>query len=216
MRRTMVIKAVVGLAAVAVLGVLFVRSAMNVGAEPYTIARDRLSAWTLALDPAASSSGAVLALWPQANFAAPLFSQIFTRAGVSLHGPSPVSMPLLLKREFDQAVAGTLAPDALLALARTAGLESAPPVPSCMASRRVSQPGSTREVFFLRFDLPSFDEFRRQVSQQLRAAGDSADTFDAAGLSPVVIIAASDDGFSSWLPLQLEAATDCLAPIVVQ
>ncbi len=216
MRRSTVIKALVGVLALGALGVLFVRSARNVGAEPYTISRDRLAQWTLGVDPAADASGVMLALWPQSTLAAPLFSQLFARSGLSLSGPSPVAMPVLLKSEFDQAVAGVLAPEALLALARDAGLESAPPVPLCMATRRVSQPGSTREVFFLRLEQPAFGEFRRQLLQQIRAAGGSADRFDPAGLSPVVILAASDEGFASWLPLRAEATSDCLAPIVVQ
>jgi hypothetical protein len=208
-----VLKAVGGLAAIGVLGVLFVRSARSVGSEPYTIARGHLAPWTLAT---AGSPGVVLSLMPPPDLAAPLFSQVFTRSGVSLSGPSPASMPLLLGSEFDQTLTGVLTPQTLLDLARAAGLESAPPVPLCMATRRVSQPGSTREVFFLRFELSSFDAFRQQVSQRVRAAGGSAARFDPAGLSPVVIIAASDNRFGSWLPLGAEAATDCLAPIVVQ
>ena len=208
-----VLKVAVGVAAIGVLGVLFVRSARSVGSEPYTIARGHLAPWTLAT---AVSSGVVLSLVPPPSLAPPLFSQVFTRSGVSLSGPSPVSMPLLLGSEFNQTLTGLLAPEALLALARAAGLESAPPVPLCMATRRVSQPGSTREVFFVRFELPSFDAFRQQVSQQVRAAGGNVARFDPAGLSPVVIIAASDNGFGSWLPLRVEAATDCLAPIAVQ
>ncbi len=123
MRRSTVIKALVGVLAIGALGVLFVRSARNVGAEPYTISRDRLAQWTLGVDPAADASGVMLALWPQSTLAAPLFSQLFARSGLSLSGPSPVAMPVLLKSEFDQAVAGVLAPEALLALARDAGLE---------------------------------------------------------------------------------------------
>ena len=123
-------------------------------------------------------------------------------------------MPLVLKSEFDEAVFGTIAPEALLALARASGLESATLEPRCMAHRRVSQPGMTRQVFFVRFESPAFDTFRRQVSRQLRDAGTPASAFDPAGLSPVVIIAASDAAFFRWLPLG-PAADDCLAPIAV-
>ncbi len=216
MRRTTVIKMVVGVAAVAVLGVLFVRSAMDVGSEPYTIPRDRLGQWTVAVDPAANATGVLLGLWPESNLAAPLFSQLFARSGLSLRGPNPAGMPLVLKSEFDQAIAGVLAPEALVTIARTAGLESAPPVPVCMATRRMSQPGSTRDVFFLRLEQPSFGAFRSQLAQALQAAGGSTGGFDPALLSPVVLLAASDEGFSTWYPLRPEATTDCLAPIVVQ
>ena len=125
-------------------------------------------------------------------------------------------MPLVLKSEFDRALAGTLAPDTLVALARGSGLESIPPQPLCMASRRVSQPGSTREVFFLRLEHAPFDQFRRQIAERLRAAGGNTGSFDANSLSPVAIVAASDANFSSWLPLRGDATQDCRAPIVVQ
>ena len=213
-------KIAVGLAAFAVLAVLFLRSVVNVGSEPYIVERDRLSNWTVALDPAPNASGVLLALWPQNTLAPPLFSQLFARSGLSLSGPNPVAMPLVLKSEFDLALAGTLSPDALLVLARSSGLESIQPKPLCMANRRVSQPGSTREVFFVRFDQPPFDAFRRQVAQQLTAAGGDAGgkngSFNPLGLSPILIMAATDVNFGSWLPLQGDASQDCLAPIAVQ
>jgi hypothetical protein len=141
---------------------------------------------------------------------------LFTRTGVSLSGPNPVAMPLVLQREFDQGLAGTIEPDALVAIARGAGLESNAPTPLCMASRRVSQPGSTREVFFLRLRHSSFDDFRRQVAERAIAAGTRAASFDPNGISPVVIVAATDADFASWLPLQGQDTQDCIAPITVQ
>jgi hypothetical protein len=210
------IKVVVGLVALGALGVLFVRSAQNTQAEPYEAPRDRLARWTLTIDVESSRSGIVLALRPPPAFAPALFSRVFARSGESLSGPAPAEMPLVLKSEFDEAVFGTIAPEALLALARASGLESATLEPRCMAHRRVSQPGMTRQVFFVRFESPAFDKFRRQVLQRLRDAGGRATAFDPAGLSPVVIIAATDAAFGSWLPLRADASDDCLAPIAVQ
>jgi hypothetical protein len=215
-RKTTLIKIAVGLAGFGVLGFLLFRSVMDVRAEPYTIPRDQLAPWTAALDPAAGPSGVLLALRPPPTLAPQLFTQIFTRSGQSLSGPDPAAMPLVLKSEFDRALAGRIAPDALVALARESGLESIQPRPLCMASRRVSQPGLTREVFFLRFEHASFDEFRQQIARRLMAAGGSPGSFDANSLSPVVIVAASDSNFSSWLPLRGDATEDCRAPIVVQ
>jgi hypothetical protein len=215
-RKTALIKAAAGLAAAALFGVLFVRSARNVGAEPYAVAGDQLAGWTVAIDRAADTSGILVALWPPNTFAPPLFSQLFTRSGLTLSGPNPVAMPLVLQSEFDRALSGTLAPDVLVQLARDSGLESIRPKPLCMASRRVSQPGSNRDVFFLRFELPPFNDYRRQIAGRLSAAGAGAARFDPDSLSPIVIVAASDSNFSSWLPLQGDAGEDCLAPIAVR
>ena len=210
------IKAAVALVALGVLGVLFVRSARSVRAEPFEVARDRLARWTLAIDPEPNASGVILALRPQRELASALFNQVFARAGESLNSPVPAEMPLVLQSEVDPRVAGTLAPEALLAVARAAGLESATFEPRCMAHRRVSQPGMTRQVYFLLFEWPAFDEFRRQLAQRMRDAGGSASAFDAAALSPVVIVAASDAAFSRWLPLRANVDEDCFAPIAVK
>jgi len=216
-RRNMVIKAAVAVAALGALGVLFVRSAQNTRSEPFTVARDRLAQWTLARETAASPTDAVLSLRPPRELASALFNQVFARTGESLSGPVPAAMPLVLQRELDRSAAATVTPETLLAAARAAGLESAAFEPRCMAHRRVSQPGMTRQVYFVRFDFPAFDEFRRQVFRQLlRAAGGNPSTFDPAALPPVLIVAATDAAFSSWLPLQAGIDDDCVAPIEVQ
>jgi len=214
-RRSALIKTAVGLVAIGVLGVLFVRSARSVRAEPFKVSRDLLSGWTLAIDPAPAESGVLLALRPPRELAASLFSEVFARSGESMSGPVPPALPLVLQREFDARAAGILGPEALLELARAAGFESAPLVPRCMAHRRVSGPGITRQLYFLLFDLPAFDAFRRQVAQRLRDGG-STSTFDPAAQSPILIVAATDAAFSSWLPVRADAEKDCFAPIAVQ
>jgi len=215
-RRTWLIKTAVAVVALGVLGVLFVRSARSVRAEPYEVARDRLARWTLAIEPAPNATGVVLSLQPQRELAPALFNQVFARSGESLNSPVPAAMPLVLQSEVDSRAPGTLAPEALLAAARAAGLESATFEPRCMAQRRVSQPGVTRQVYFVLFEWPAFDEFRRQLSRQLRDAGGKASAFDPAALSPVLIVAASDAAFSRWLPLRADADEDCFAPIAVK
>jgi hypothetical protein len=214
--KSVLIKTAVALVALGVLSVLFVRSARSVRAEPYEVARDRLARWTLAIEPTPNASGVVLALQPQRELASALFNQVFARTGESLNGPVPAAMPLVLQSEVDSRVPGTLAPEALLAVARAAGLESATLEPRCMAHRRVSQPGMTRQVYFVLFEWPAFDEFRRQLLRRMREAGGSTSAFDPAALSPVLIVAASDAAFSRWLPLRANADQDCFAPIAVQ
>jgi hypothetical protein len=213
-RRSGLIKAAVGLVALAVVGVLFVRSARSVRAEPFKVSRDRLTRWTLAIEPPSSPSGALLELRPQRELAATLFNEVFARSGESLSGPVPAAMPLILKSELDARSAGALGPDALLALARGAGFESAPLEPRCMAHRRVSAPGVVRQVYFVLFDMPAFGEFRRQVSQRLRDAGGTS--FDPAAQSPVLIVASADEAFSRWLPLRADVDKECFAPIVLE
>jgi hypothetical protein len=212
--KRVLLKGVVILAAVGVLGYLFVRSAQDVRSEPYEIARPRLSGWTLAVDPSPNASGVLLGLQPDKETAAGLFGQVFSRSGESLSGPVPAAIPIVLQREFTPGQAGTLTPEALLTMARAAGLESSALEPRCMAHRRISEPGLTRQVYFIRFDWPAFGAFRQQVAQRMRASAGGG--FDAAALDPVLIIAGSDAQFGRWLPLTAETADDCLAPMAIK
>ena len=209
------LKVMIALVAVAVLGVLFVRSAQRTGAQAFTIPRAHLTGWTLTLAPDADPLGSALSITPNAKLMRPLANDLFGRMGESLHYPPP-AMPVVLRSEFQRAMAGVLTPQALLNAAREAGLESARFQPRCMAQRRVSEPGIIRGVYFLLFDLPQFTEFREQVAQRVRAAGREASLFDPAALSPVVIAADLDGSFSGWLPLRADPKADCFAPIVVE
>ncbi len=210
------IKIVLALLALAVLAVLFVRSAQQSSAQPFTIGREDLAGWTLALAPDDDLLGSSLSIRPRAELMPPLARDLFARMGESLHYPPP-AMPVVLRSEFDRALAGVLTPQALLAAAQQAGLDSATFQPRCMAQQRISAPGGIiRGVYFLLFDLPQFTQFREQLAQQSRAAGRDASLFDPAALSPVVMAADLDGSFGRWLPLRADPEADCFAPVVVQ
>ena len=209
------LKVTIALVAVGVLAVLFVRSARNTGAQPFTIEQQDLTGWTLTLPPDGDGLDSLLSLKPKATFLPPLSRQLFVRMGESLRYPE-AAMPIVLRREFERAMAGTLTPEALLTAAREAGLEAATLQPRCMARRRISAPGLVQEVFFLVFELPAFSQFREQVAQRLRAAGRDQSLFDPLALSPVVIAADLDGSFSRWQPLRANPPDDCFAPLVVQ
>jgi hypothetical protein len=215
-RPSVLIKVVVGLVALGALAVLFLRSAQSAREAPFIVERTSLAPWSLVFEPEANALGSWLALRPPAALAPPLGRQIFTRAGESVHYPNPASLPLLLRSEFDRALAGTLTPDAVMNIARAARLEAATFEPRCMAHRRISEPGATRGVYFVLFDAPPFVQFRQQIADELRRAAGSASLFDPAALSPVLIVAAIDENFSRWMPLRANPDADCLAPIEVQ
>ena len=128
------LKVMIALVAVAVLAVLFVRSARSTRAQPFTIARQHLTGWTLTLAPDADPLGSSLSITPKAELMPPLARDLFARMGESLHYPPP-AMPVVLRSEFQRAIAGVLTPEALLDAAREAGLESATFQPRCMARR---------------------------------------------------------------------------------
>ena len=206
------IKIAVVLCVVAVLGFLMVRSAKDARSTPYTVKRDRLRNGTVALESASSPSAPMLAIRPQQELAADLFHQVFARNMESLNSPNPPAIPLVLKDEFDRAFAGHVTPEALLAAARSAGLDATALEPQCLAYRRVSSPGVTQQLYFAIFDAQAFGRFRRDLG----AMSGVGAAFDPAALSPVLFIGASDPDFNRWLPLRADPKTDCVAPIVIE
>ena len=210
------VKALVGAVVLAAVVVLFLRSVQSTRSAPFVVERSSVTGWTLVEQPQGDSQGSWLGLRPPERLAPPLGREIFSRGAESLSFPTPPVMPLLLRREFDAAFAGTVMPGAILDLARSAGLESAAPTPRCMGFRRISEPGGTRSVYFLLFEAPQFDDFRRRLAEMQRAAGGDALRFDAAALSPVLIVASNDGEDGRWMPLRADPAADCLAPVELE
>jgi hypothetical protein len=207
------IKILVALVALAIFGFFFVRSARDSRANPYTIERAQLQGWTVAIEPAAGPNSPLLVLTPPPDLLSGLFHQVFSRAMESLSTPVPGAIPLLLKGEFDRAFAGHVTPEALVAAARAAGVESTIPQPHCMAYRRVSTPERTRQLYFVLFDAPPFERFREQIAALLDAGAGGHVDYDPAALSPVLFVAATDTEFNHWLPMKADPAADCVAPI---
>ena len=210
-RKPSFVKVVVGLAVVAVVALLFVRSVRNTRAEPFAVRRESLAGWTLVMQPPDDPLSSWLALSPPPQLPTSLGREIFARGGESVNYPSPSRVPLLLRSEFDRAFAGTVAPEDIVSLARAAGFESMEWKPHCMAHRRISEPGGTRGLHFVLLEAPSFDSFRQQLSELLR--GSARDLFDPLALSPVLIVAGLDGNFGRWMPLRADPEADCLAPV---
>ena len=215
-RGSLVVKVLVAAGILGVLAFLFLQSLRSTRAEPYVAARARLAPWTLAIETAVQPGDAVLVARGSQELVSALFRQVFTRMMESLNAPATAAIPIVLKSELGGPLAQLFTPEALLIAAREAGLEGSGVFePHCMAHRRVSQPGSTRQVYFAVFTSAPFDRFRRDLAT--RAARDLPDVrFDPEALSPIMFVAASDGRLSNWLPLRVERARECVAPIEVR
>ena len=205
-RSRLLLRLAIALAAIGVLGYLFMHSLETTRSEPYSVERGHLGKWTLVLEPAEASNAPLLSVRTDLELAAGLFRQLFSRAMESMDTPATASIPIVLRGEFDRGLAGRMTRDALLAAAREAGLESAPHEPRCLAHRRISEPGMTRQVYFAIVESPAIVGFREQLARTGEAA------LDAAALTPVMFVGASDAGFHRWLPIRAVEA-DCVAPI---
>jgi hypothetical protein len=200
-RKPLLIKIALGAGALAAFGLLFMRSLQDTRTAAYTVERQHLRTWTLALEPASKPSDPLLTLRPSSQLATSVFRQVFARAMESLNTPLAPALPLVLRAEFDLVGAQFMTHDALLTAARSAGLETASIMPRCVVHHRVSEPGGTRQVYFLLFDAPAIGQFRRQIG------------LDPADLAPILFIAGAGPDFNSWLPQR--ATAECLAPVEV-
>ena len=203
MKTSPLIKIAVGILAIAAFAVLFMRSLEDARTEAYTVPPAHLGQWTLALEPASSPNAPLLVLRSTPELAGGLFKQIFARAMESLNSPAAPSIPLVLRGEFDRVVGDQLTQEALLAAAKAGGLDSAAPSPRCLVHRRISEPGGVRQVYLVLFEAPALAQFRRQLG------------LDADALSPIMFIAGAGPDFNRWLPLRVNADSDCLAPIEI-
>jgi hypothetical protein len=207
-RSSLLLKVVIGLVVLAGLGYLFIHSLQTTRAEPYTVERAHLGKWTLVIEAADDPNAPLLSVRTSIELVANLFRQLFHRAMESMNTPAASSIPIVLRGEFDRALAGRMTPDELLASAREAGLESAAHEPRCLAHRRISEPRMTRQIYFAVVDSPSIVAFREKL------AWDGQGQFDAGALTPLMIVGASDPMFHRWLPMRAEDG-DCVAPIQV-
>ena len=205
MKKPPLIKVAVGIAAIGVFAVLFMRSLEDTRSEAYTVEPAHLQSWTLALEPASAANDPLLVLRPSPELAAGLFKQIFARAMESLNSPTAPSIPVVLRGEFDRVVGDQLSQEAMLAAAKAAGIEATAPSPSprCLVQRRISEPGGVRQVYLVFFDAPAIAQFRRQIG------------LDPDALSPVMFVAGAGADFNSWLPQRVNADADCLAPVEI-
>jgi hypothetical protein len=214
MRRNPFVRSGIMAAAIAALAFFFIRSVQDTRAEAYTVPGEYLSGWTLALERSSEPSAPRLTLQPPQPLTPDLFRQVFTRTMESMSTPSPPGIPLVLQQEI-QGMPAARAGEAIIMAAREAGLETAALNPRCMAFRRTSVPGATRQAYFLLFDLPEFGRFRERLKELLAEAGASGG-FDPNALSPVMIVSASDARFTAWYPLRADAAADCVAPVTIE
>ena len=202
MKKSIGIKIAVGLGALTIFAFLFMRSLDDARTTPYTVEPQYLETWTLALEPASSPNEPLLVLRPVSELAGGLFRQVFARAMESLTAPAAPAIPVVLRGEFD-GLGDRLTGEALLAGARTAKLETARITPQCLVHRRVSQPGITRQAYFVLFDAPAIAQFRQQLG------------LDPKALSSILFVAGAGPDFNSWLPQRASAEADCLAPIEI-
>ena len=210
MRKQTLVKLGLGLAALIVVPWLFLRTLQDTIAASYAVPADALSGWTLVLaDPSRPAVWAV-GLQPPALFRAGLFDQLFDRTMASMTSPLDDVLPIMLGSELRGGPVAGLSPEAIRRVADEAGLERARLQPVCMAVKRETFAGRTREFHFVVFDVPEVAAFRRLLGELAGEGGRP----DALGpLDLILPIAGSDAAFAGWWPVLVDREVDCQAPV---
>lgn len=210
--RHLLVKSMLGLAVLGGLGFLFAATLRDVAAEPYIVRQSDLQRWTVALSTRADPDGPLLSLRPPAAFTLTLFDQVFQRTMASFSSPVEPGIPLIFRREFETALAGTLAPDELMTLARDVGLETVRLEPACMAVSRTVE-GREQQLFFVLFNFPQLDRFRAEVHEVLVSRGGDASRFSPDAVTPALLVAASEGARIREIPSRADLQADCEAPV---
>ncbi|HVU52968.1 MAG TPA: hypothetical protein VHL80_19935 [Polyangia bacterium] len=207
--RRMLVRILVPIVLVGAFAVAFWRSVHSSRSAPYTLSRATQRPWRLALETGTRPNDPVLLLEPPSDVSRELFDQVFKRSMESMQAPELVGIPLVLAGELERAGSERLSPDALLAMARSAGLERTPPVPRCMGHRRLPEPDEHSQAYFAMFDSPAFDSFRWNLATRLGPA------VDAGSVTPAMFVGLVLSPASRFLPLHADPAKDCVAPIAI-
>jgi hypothetical protein len=205
------LKIAVALVLIAGLAFVFLRSVRSARSGAYTVEAASLRPWTLSLETATSPNDPVLVLRAPSALAGGLFDQVFKRSMESMRAPDVPGIALVLQGEIERAGPDRMTPTGLLAVAKRAGVDTTPLEPRCVGHRRGREPDTRQQLYFAIFDSPAFARFREALGVQL--GGGTA--FNPTFLSPVLPIGTIESGFSRWLPLTADPATDCVAPIRV-
>jgi hypothetical protein len=201
------LRRVVVLVAIAVVaGFAFWRTVKSARSSPYTLGPQTHGVWRLTVEPGTGPRDPVLLLEPPVELSRELFDQVFKRSMESMRAPEAAGIPLVLAGELERAGAARLPPDALVAMAREAGLEAAPPMPRCIGHRRAPEPDTRQQAYFALFDSPAFAAFRASLAARL------GPTFDPGAMAPAALVGVIESRLDRWLPLHADEK-DCLAPI---
>jgi hypothetical protein len=206
--RKILVRVLVPIVLVGVFGVAFWRSVSSSRSEPYKLSPGAQRPWRLVIEQATRPNDPVLVLAPPSELARELFDQVFKRSMESMQAPEFEGIPLVLAGEIGHAGAERPSPDALLAMARDAGLEAALPAPRCIAHRRLPEPDEHSQAYFAIFDSPAFDAFRGNLAARLGPG------FEAGAVTPAMFVGLVRSNAQRFLPLHADSK-DCVAPIAL-
>jgi hypothetical protein len=203
---------VLTLAAGLVLGLLWgLRRDMR--SRQYHVDRAALSGWTVVLG--APEDPWLVALEPPASLTTSLLQQVKTNVDRRVVAPRHAALPLVMRREHDEALQGVYGPADIQRMARQAIDGESTFEPVCIGHRVDPHGAASGELYFLAVTSPAFNALRLELQPDFpEHAG--IGVYDAGALTPALPIATTGADFGRWWPIRLERITDCQAQVTVE
>ena len=181
--------------------------------EPYTIESAMLTGWKVVIGTAEDPW--VMAVQPPAALTSSLFQQIEKKVGRSLVAPPHSALPLVMRKEHDDALLGVFGVTDIDRMARGTFSNTSRFEPVCIGHLVDERDGSSGELFFLAVNSREFNDVRIEIQPDFpEHAG--IGIYEAGSLTPVLPIATTDKNFERWWPIKLDQAVDCQAQVLVK
>ena len=181
--------------------------------QPYTIDSTLLTGWKLVLGTAEDPW--VIAVQPPAALTSSLFQQISRKVGRSLVAPPHSALPLVMRKEHDDALQGVFGVTDIDRMAHGTFTDSSRFEPVCVGHLVDDRNGSRGELFFLAVNSREFNDLRIEIQPDFpEHAG--IGIYDAGALTPILPIATTDKDFERWWPIRLDEAVNCQAQVLVK
>jgi hypothetical protein len=200
-------------AATAVVAALVWLVVLDQQSEPYTIESAMLTGWNVVIGT--SEDPWVMAVQPPAALTSSLLQQIEKKVGRSLVAPPHSALPLVMRKEHDDALQGVFGVTDIDRMARGTFSNASRFEPVCIGHLVDERDGSSGELFFLAVNSREFNDLRIEIQPDFpEHAG--IGIYDAGSLTPILPIATTDKNFERWWPIKLDQAVDCQAQILVK
>lgn len=181
--------------------------------EPYTVESATLTDWKVVIGRAEDPW--VMAVQPPAALTSSLFQQIEKKVGRSLVAPPHSALPLVMRKEHDDALQGVFGVTDIDRMARGTFSDASRFEPVCIGHLVDGRDGSSGELFFLAVNSREFNDLRIEIQPDFpEHAG--IGIYDAGSLTPILPIATTDKDFERWWPIKLDQTADCQAQVLVK
>jgi len=200
-------------AAAAVVAALVWMVVLDQRSQPYTVDSALLTGWKLVLGTAEDPW--VIAVQPPAALTSSLFQQVSKKVGRSLVAPPHSALPLVMRKEHDDALQGVFGVTDIDRMARGTFSETSRFEPVCVGHVVDDRSGSRGELFFLAVNSREFNDLRIEIQPDFpEHAG--IGIYDAGSLTPILPIGTTDKDFERWWPVRLDEGVNCQAQVLVK